>query len=195
MNNETFTLPRLLIAIAVTALVSLGLISLGPVTAHAQSLSYSSGQPVVPGYEGWQEDADGSKYFLFGYMNRNWEEELDIPVGADNGFAPGNADQGQPTHFLPRRNRFVFRVPVPKSFTDKDELIWTITSKGKTEKAYASLRLQGRRRRDGVGDRRTGRRHQQPKGPRQQGANRQDRRRADANRQSRTAVVADHARH
>jgi autonomous glycyl radical cofactor GrcA len=140
MNNETFTLPRLLIAIAVTALVSLGLISLGPVTAHAQSLSYSSGQPVVPGYEGWQEDADGSKYFLFGYMNRNWEEELDIPVGADNGFAPGNADQGQPTHFLPRRNRFVFRVPVPKSFTDKDELIWTITSKAKTEKAYASLR-------------------------------------------------------
>jgi autonomous glycyl radical cofactor GrcA len=140
MKNETFTLPRLLIAIAVTALVSLGLISLGPVTAHAQSLSYSSGQPVVPGYEGWQEDADGSKYFLFGYMNRNWEEELDIPVGADNGFAPGNADQGQPTHFLPRRNRFVFRVPVPKSFTDKDELIWTITSKGKTEKAYASLR-------------------------------------------------------
>ena len=73
-------------------------------------------------------------------MNRNWEEELDIPVGPDNGFAPGNADQGQPTHFLPRRNRFVFRVPVPQSFTDKDELIWTITSKGKTEKAYASLR-------------------------------------------------------
>ena len=139
MKNETFSLPKLVIAIAATALVSIGVMSLGPVT-HAQSLSYSSGQPVVPGYEGWQEDADGSKYFLFGYMNRNWEEELDIPVGADNGFAPGNADQGQPTHFLPRRNRFVFRVPVPKSFTDKDELIWTIASKGKTEKAYASLR-------------------------------------------------------
>jgi hypothetical protein len=73
-------------------------------------------------------------------MNRNWEEELDIPVGAENGFSPGNADQGQPTHFLPRRNRFVFRVRVPQSFSDKDELIWTITSKGKTEKAYASLR-------------------------------------------------------
>jgi autonomous glycyl radical cofactor GrcA len=29
---------------------------------------------------------------------------------------------------------------VPQSFSDKDELIWTITSKGKTEKAYASLR-------------------------------------------------------
>jgi hypothetical protein len=108
--------------------------------AHAQSLSYTSGQPVVPAFEGWEEDADGAKYFLFGYMNRNWEEELDIPVGADNGFTPGNADQGQPTHFLPRRNRFVFRVRVPQSFTEKDELIWTITSKGKTEKSYASLR-------------------------------------------------------
>jgi hypothetical protein len=140
MRSKTFSFPKHLIAIFSVALVSLAFVSLGHFTAHAQSLSFSSGQPVVPGYEGWQEDADGAKYFLFGYMNRNWEEELDIPLGADNGFAPGNADQGQPTHFLPRRNRFVFRVRVPQSFSDKDELIWTITSKGKTEKAYASLR-------------------------------------------------------
>jgi hypothetical protein len=140
MRNETFSFPKHLIVIFSVALVSIAFMSLGRSTARAQSLSYSSGQPVVPGYEGWQEDTDGAKYFLFGYMNRNWEEELDIPAGADNGFAPGNADQGQPTHFLPRRNRFVFRVRVPQSFTDKDELIWTITSKGKTEKAYASLR-------------------------------------------------------
>jgi hypothetical protein len=65
---------------------------------------------------------------------------LNVPVGADNSFAPGSADQGQPTHFLPRRNRFVFRVPVPKNFTEKDELIWTLTTYGKTEKAYATLR-------------------------------------------------------
>ena len=55
-------------------------------------------------------------------MNRNWEEELDVPVGPDNGFNLGGADQGQPTHFLPRRNRFVFRVQVPNDFTEKDEL-------------------------------------------------------------------------
>src|SRR5262245_2519970 len=140
MRNETFSLPTLLIALASVAFVSIAFNSLGPSSARAQSLSYTSGQPVVPGYEGWQEDADGAKYCLFGYMNRNWEEELDIPVGADNSFAPGNPDQGQPTHFLPRRNRFVFRVRVPQSFTEKDELTWTITSKGKTEKAYASLR-------------------------------------------------------
>jgi hypothetical protein len=94
----------------------------------------------VPAFEGWEDAVDGSRYFVFGYMNRNWEEELEIPVGSDNGFSPGNADQGQPTHFLPRRNRFVFRVPVPKAFTEKDELIWTLTAKGKTTKAYASLR-------------------------------------------------------
>jgi hypothetical protein len=73
-------------------------------------------------------------------MNRNWEEEIDVPVGPGNGFSPGAADQGQPTHFLPRRNRFVFRVKVPANFSATDELVWTLTTHGVTEKAYASLR-------------------------------------------------------
>ena len=34
-------------------------------------LTYRSGQQVYPAYEGWEEDADGSRYFLFGYMNNN----------------------------------------------------------------------------------------------------------------------------
>ena len=109
-------------------------------SASTQSLSYTKGQNIAPAYEGWELGADGQKYFLFGYMNRNWEEELDVTIGAQNGFTPGTADQGQPTHFLPRRNRFVFRVKVPATFTEKDELIWTLTTHGKTEKAYASLR-------------------------------------------------------
>ena len=107
----------------------------------AQSLSYSRGQNVSPAYEGWEEAADGTRYFVFGYMNRNWEEEIDVPVGPDNGFNVGEADQGQPTRFLPRRNRFIFRVPVPKGFGEKDELIWTLKTQGKVERAYASLRL------------------------------------------------------
>ncbi len=106
----------------------------------AQSLTYSKGQNVSPAYEGWEEDASGARYFLFGYMNRNWEEEIDVPVGPDNTFSPGDADRGQPTHFLPRRNRFIFRVPVPAGFTDKDELVWTLTTRGKTEQAYATIR-------------------------------------------------------
>src|SRR5207237_3284373 len=66
---------------------------------------------------------------------------IDVPVGPENGFNIGGADQGQPSHFLPRRNRFVFRVRVPDGFTEKDELIWTLTTHSKTERAYASLRL------------------------------------------------------
>ncbi len=116
-------------------------IGIGGAALGAQSLTYSRGQNVSPAYEGWEEDPDGSRYFVFGYMNRNWEEEIDVPVGPDNAFNIGELDQGQPTRFLPRRNRFVFRVPVPKHFSGKDELVWTLTTKGKTEKAFASLRL------------------------------------------------------
>ena len=104
---------------------------------HAQT--YLRGQNVSPAFEGWEEDPDGTRYFVFGYMNRNWEEELDVPVGPENTIGPGGPDLGQPTHFLPRRNRFAFRVAVPKGFTQKDEMVWTLTTKGKSENAYATL--------------------------------------------------------
>ncbi|MEX2584312.1 MAG: hypothetical protein WD766_13670 [Gemmatimonadota bacterium] len=126
----------------IARLVAVGLAVLlaAPALGAQAQLSYRSGQNISPAYEGWQEDADGSRYFLFGYMNRNWEEELDVPIGPENSFSPGPLDVGQPTHFLPRRNRFTFRVPVPDGFTEQDELVWTLTSNGVTEKAYASLR-------------------------------------------------------
>jgi hypothetical protein len=109
-------------------------------TTTAQSLTYTKGQNIAPAFEGWEQDADGSKWFVFGYMNRNWVEEIDVVPGADNTIMPGGPDVGQPTHFLPRRNRFVFRVAVPKTFTEKDEMIWTLTTHGVTEKAWATLR-------------------------------------------------------
>ena len=106
-------------------------------STHAQT--YSRGQNASPAFEGWEQNGDGSFNFLFGYMNRNWEEELNVPIGPDNNIEPGGPDQGQPTRLLPRRNRFVFRVRVPEDW-GKKELVWTLTTKGKTEKAYASLR-------------------------------------------------------
>ncbi|MGE3959138.1 MAG: hypothetical protein AB7H96_20660 [Vicinamibacterales bacterium] len=118
-------------------LVALAL-GLGAGTARAQS--YSSGQPVWPAFEGWEKNEDGTFSLVFGYMNDNWSEELDVPVGTENTFSPGPADRGQPTHFLPRRNRFIFRVTVPKDFGDK-ELVWSLTTQGRTQKAYGSLRL------------------------------------------------------
>lgn len=108
-------------------------------TAGTQMLSYMSGQTVSPAFEGWEKNDDGSFNMMFGYMNRNWEEEVSVPVGPDNSISPGLPDQGQPTRFLPRRNRFVFKVRVPKDW-GKKELVWTLTTKGKTERAFASLR-------------------------------------------------------
>ena len=101
--------------------------------------SYTSGQPVWPAFEGWEKNDDGSFSFVFGYMNDNWQQELDVPVGPDNTIEPGGPERGQPTHFQPRRNRFVFKVRVPKDWGDK-ELIWTLTTQGVARKAFASLR-------------------------------------------------------
>jgi hypothetical protein len=99
-----------------------------------------SGQNIAPAYEGWEQNPDGSFNLVFGYFNRNFEEEIDLPIGPDNKLEPGDPDQGQPTHFFPRRNRFVYRVRVPKDFGTR-ELVWTLTSHGVTERAYGSLKV------------------------------------------------------
>jgi hypothetical protein len=97
------------------------------------------GQNVAPAFEGWEENPDGSFNLVFGYFNRNWEEEPHVPIGPNNSIAPGDPDQGQPTHFFPRRVKFVFRVRVPKDF-GKNEVVWTLTVNGKTERAYGTLK-------------------------------------------------------
>ena len=101
--------------------------------------TYRSGQHVEPAFEGWRPNPDGTFNMMFGYMNENWEEEPDVAVGEDNFFAPGEADRGQPTHFLPRRNRFTFEVTVPSDWGDR-ELVWTLKVNGVERKAYGTLR-------------------------------------------------------
>jgi hypothetical protein len=116
------------------------LVGLAFAAAEAQTrYSYSSGQPLNPAFEGWWPNDDGSYELFFGYMNTNWLQEFDIPVGADNSIMPGGPDQGQPTHFFPRRNPFLFTIRVPKDFGNK-ELVWTLTANGRTEHAYATLK-------------------------------------------------------
>jgi hypothetical protein len=107
--------------------------------AFLKAQTYSSGQPVWPAFEGWEKNTDGSFNLVFGYMNDNWEEEPFVPIGPDNNIQPGGPDQGQPTRFQPRRNRFMFRIRVPKDFGTK-ELVWSLTTQGKPQKAYGSLR-------------------------------------------------------
>jgi len=104
----------------------------------AQQLQYISGQNVAPYFEGWEQNADGSFNMVFGYLNRNYREELNIPIGPANQIEPATLAQTQPTYFYPRRHRYLFRVRVPKDWGKKD-VIWTITSNGKTEKAYGNL--------------------------------------------------------
>ena len=93
----------------------------------AAAQTYHSGQNLQPVFEGWEQNADGSFNMVFGYLNRNYEEHLDVPIGPDNHFEPGPADQGQPTFFYPRRQRFSFRVRVPADWGSK-ELVWTVTA-------------------------------------------------------------------
>ncbi|HJN94577.1 MAG TPA: hypothetical protein QGF41_02545 [Gammaproteobacteria bacterium] len=101
--------------------------------------TYRKGQHVEPAFEGWRPNPDGSFNFMFGYMNENWEEEPNVPIGEGNNFSPGEADRGQPTHFLPRRNRFHFEVTVPSDWGER-ELIWTLNVNGVERKAYATLK-------------------------------------------------------
>jgi hypothetical protein len=102
------------------------------------SFKFNNGQDVVPVFEGWAKNADGSFAMWFGYFNRNYAEPLVIPVGAENKVEPGAADRGQPTYFYTRTHRMGFSVTVPADW-GKKELTWTLTAHGKTEKAVAWL--------------------------------------------------------
>ena len=123
-----------------TTVLFAALLSLVALTATSgQTIIYSRGQNVVPSFEGWERNPDGTFSLWFGYMNRNMDEKVHIPIGPNNRLEPGGLDQGQPTYFQPRRNRYVFHVTVPRDF-DTKEVVWTLTAHGKTDSAYGSLR-------------------------------------------------------
>jgi hypothetical protein len=50
-----------------------------------------------------------------------------------------DADQGQPTNFMPRRNRFTFEVTVPADWGSR-ELVWSLNINGVESKAYGTLK-------------------------------------------------------
>ena len=105
---------------------------------HAQ-MRYARGQNIAPVFEGWERNPDGTINMVFGYLNRNHEEEVDIPVGPNNRFDLEGDDRGQPTHFYPRRQRFIFRVVVPKDWDKNRKVVWTLTSRGRTDVAKGWL--------------------------------------------------------
>jgi hypothetical protein len=117
--------------------LALALVLVAAPNARAQ-MKYARGQNVAPAFEGWERNADGSINMVFGYLNRNFEEQIDIPIGADNAVDPG-VDGGQPTHFYPRRQRFIFKVRVPKDWDKNRKVVWTLTSHGRTDVAKGWL--------------------------------------------------------
>src|SRR5690349_12665730 len=109
--------------------------STSPLSAQIQ---YRSGVDVTPAYEGWTLNPDGTFSLYFGYLNRNYQEELEIPVGPNNTVDPGG-DRGQPTHFYPRRQHFVFKVVAPKDWRVDQRVTWTLSIRGKTNSAKGWL--------------------------------------------------------
>lgn len=94
------------------------------------------GQPVIPLYEGYYSNPDGTKSLSFGYFNMNLEETFDIPIGPDNFIEPAEFNGMQPTHFMAapkergrnHRHQSVFTITVPESYTQP--IVWTIRFKG-----------------------------------------------------------------
>ncbi len=134
---------RAVVGLAAAALV----LAARPASAQETRLDaprpHARGQSVTPSFEGWYPNPDGSFSLVFGYLNRNYEEHLDIPIGLHNRMEPGPADRGQPTHFLPRRQTGVFAVVVPADF-GQQELTWSLTAHGETIAIPGHLRPEWR---------------------------------------------------
>ncbi len=98
----------------------------------------ATGQPVVPLFEGWAGTANDSILLSFSYINLNYAETLDIPIGADNFIEPSDFNGSQPTHFEPApqdrgryyRHQSAFTVLVPQGYTG--DVVWTLRNGGQT---------------------------------------------------------------
>ncbi|MBL4574211.1 MAG: hypothetical protein JKY86_14250 [Gammaproteobacteria bacterium] len=97
----------------------------------------ASGDLVGPMFNGWIKNPDNSVTMIFGFVNRNREEIVDIPLGPNNFIEPAMFDGAQPTHFpvysrrgfIGIQERGVFAVTVPPEMAGT-EVIWTLKHEG-----------------------------------------------------------------
>ena len=137
--NHRDTKTQLVAALFIALCLCVSVFSQTPqLPTELPQVRFNSGQNIVPYFEGWIRNPDDTFDLVFGYFNRNWKEELIIPAGPDNKVEPNGPEAGQPTYFLPRRQRWIYRLRVPADFGNK-EVTWTITAHGHTETAYGSL--------------------------------------------------------
>ncbi|MEX2584660.1 MAG: hypothetical protein WD766_15430 [Gemmatimonadota bacterium] len=88
------------------------------------------GEMVSPFFEGWYANPDGTYTLSFGYLNRNMNEAVEIPLGEGNFIRPAQFDGKQPTYFTPTRERGVFGIVVPPDF--QGDVVWTLVRNGTT---------------------------------------------------------------
>jgi hypothetical protein len=98
----------------------------------------TKGQPVIPLFDGWFPNEDGSSNICFGFFNMNLQEALNVPLGESNYLEtdyPGLDLSGVmlPTHFdpLPPRYRHVFcafSINVPAGFDSGNRITWYLNS-------------------------------------------------------------------
>ena len=100
------------------------------IDAEHSACSTVSVRPVL---ERVIDNCDGSYQAIYGYLNQN-AFTIDIPVGGRNRFhGMSSQDQGQPTAFLPGRNRNVFSVPF-----DGNRIVWILEKRTSTASGGAA---------------------------------------------------------
>lgn len=102
-----------------------------------------TGNPVIPWFEGWYDNGDGTFTLSFGYLNRNPRDVVEIPHGPNNRLEPAEYDGRQPTHFLPARNRGMFAITIPASRRDEDIWWYLVDAQGNEYKVPGRARNQG----------------------------------------------------
>lgn len=137
MSRRTIATGALLVAL--TALTGQALHAQLPANLRDYPLAplKPSGDLIAPFFDGWYDNGDGTITYQFGFLNRNLEEVVDIPLGENNHITPSEYDGVQPTHFpaynrrgfIGKRERGVFAVTVPSKET---EVVWTLSHAGHT---------------------------------------------------------------
>jgi hypothetical protein len=110
----------------------------------------ASGDAIIPFFDGWVQNPDGTYALLFGFINPNTQEAVTIPLGENNFIEPKEFDGMQPTYFpivsyggdTGRRERGVFGITVPADFRGRD-VVWTLRRRGKTVSVPGRVTVQG----------------------------------------------------
>jgi hypothetical protein len=128
------------------------------------SVIVPAGQPIIPIFDGWYRNQDGTATMCFGYYSPNTAEDVTIPVGPKNYVEPSQYNGRQPDYFerIPeepytyRRRYCVFPVTVPADFGPDDRVVWylqrdrgeVLSVPGKLITAYVMDELRSAGRQD-----------------------------------------------